>query len=145
MADLKKDTEKPVTTEGEGEKKVEVAPEVEQELSIEDGMSCHVQFQLPSCIWLSGSLTFTEILGNITVIGRAVSTMEPRYTTRVLRTLTTTRKKLDKDHMRNILNQAFPQGCTSFPSSCHEQLARTWVMEVCEWNELTTQPRLDNP
>jgi hypothetical protein len=57
MADSKKDTEKPVTTEGEGEKKVEVASEVEQELSIEDGMSCHAQFQLLLVIWPSGLLT----------------------------------------------------------------------------------------
>jgi 26S proteasome regulatory subunit N3 len=37
--------------------------------------------------------------------------MEPRFTTRVLRTLTATRKKLNKESMKKILNEAYPKGC----------------------------------
>ncbi|WVW83688.1 hypothetical protein I302_105709 [Kwoniella bestiolae CBS 10118] len=51
-----------------------------------------------------------EILNNITLIGRAVSTIEPRFTIRVLRTLTTLRKKLSKAVLKNVLDQAFPKG-----------------------------------
>ncbi|KAI9639580.1 proteasome regulatory subunit C-terminal-domain-containing protein [Dioszegia hungarica] len=51
-----------------------------------------------------------EILYNISLIGRAVSTIEPRFTARVLRTLTTLRRKLTKSAMKAVLNQAFPEG-----------------------------------
>ncbi|WWC89523.1 uncharacterized protein L201_004447 [Kwoniella dendrophila CBS 6074] len=51
-----------------------------------------------------------EILNNITLIGKAVSTIEPRFTIRVLRTLTTLRKKLNKSNFKNVLDQAFPKG-----------------------------------
>ncbi|OCF36915.1 26S proteasome regulatory subunit N3 [Kwoniella heveanensis BCC8398] len=54
--------------------------------------------------------TEEEILNNITLIGRAVTTIEPRFTIRVLRTLTTLRKKLDKDVLKKALDQAFPKG-----------------------------------
>ncbi|WWC70387.1 uncharacterized protein I206_104337 [Kwoniella pini CBS 10737] len=54
--------------------------------------------------------TEDEILANITLIGRAVSTIEPRFTIRVLRTLTTLRKKLNKKVLKNVLDQAFPKG-----------------------------------
>jgi hypothetical protein len=37
--------------------------------------------------------------------------MEPRFTTRVMRTLTANRKKLNKESMRKILNEAYPKGC----------------------------------
>ncbi|WVQ99237.1 hypothetical protein IAU59_006369 [Kwoniella sp. CBS 9459] len=51
-----------------------------------------------------------EILANIALIGRAVTTIEPRFTIRVLRTLTSLRKKLDKDVLKKVLDQAFPKG-----------------------------------
>ncbi|WRT66189.1 uncharacterized protein IL334_003142 [Kwoniella shivajii] len=51
-----------------------------------------------------------EILNNITLIGRAVTTIEARFTIRVLRTLTTLRKKLTKSALKNVLDQAFPKG-----------------------------------
>ncbi|WWC61685.1 uncharacterized protein I303_104270 [Kwoniella dejecticola CBS 10117] len=54
--------------------------------------------------------TEDEILNNITLIGKAVSTIEPRFTIRVLRTLTTLRKKLNKAVLKNVLDQAFPKG-----------------------------------
>ncbi|OCF40348.1 26S proteasome regulatory subunit N3 [Kwoniella heveanensis CBS 569] len=54
--------------------------------------------------------TEEEILNNITLIGRAVTTIEPRFTIRVLRTLTTLRKKLDKVVLKKALDQAFPKG-----------------------------------
>ena len=42
-----------------------------------------------------------EIKSNVTLIERAVSTLEPRFTLRVLRTLTTLRKKLDDKVLRD--------------------------------------------
>ena len=54
-----------------------------------------------------------EILQDISLIGRAVATIEPRLTIRVLKTLTSTRKKLDKEVLRTVLERAFPAGCTS--------------------------------
>jgi 26S proteasome regulatory subunit N3 len=51
-----------------------------------------------------------EILNNITLIGRAVTTAEPRFTTRVLRTLTHLRKKLTKPALKDVLDRAFPKG-----------------------------------
>ncbi|WVR07220.1 hypothetical protein IAU60_004261 [Kwoniella sp. DSM 27419] len=54
--------------------------------------------------------TEEEILNNITLIGRAVTTIEPRFTIRVLRTLTTLRKKLNKEALKSVLDQAFPKG-----------------------------------
>jgi len=57
-------------------------------------------------------LTFSaEILANIALIGRAVATIEPRFTTRVLRTLTTLRKKLTRPALKVALTRAFPKGC----------------------------------
>ena len=53
--------------------------------------------------------------------------MEPRFTTRVLRTLTANRKKLDKESMRKILNEAYPKGCMSRPlqSNSADSVAKT--------------------
>ncbi|WWD17477.1 hypothetical protein CI109_101918 [Kwoniella shandongensis] len=51
-----------------------------------------------------------EILNNITLIGRAVTSIEPRFTIRVLRTLTTLRKRLTKEVLKSVLDQAFPKG-----------------------------------
>ncbi|CAK9786175.1 putative 26S proteasome regulatory subunit [Cutaneotrichosporon oleaginosum] len=50
-----------------------------------------------------------EILNNIALIGRTVATAEPRYTTRVLRTLTHLRKKLTKPALKDALERAFPK------------------------------------
>ena len=56
-------------------------------------------------------LIMAEILGHITLIGKAVTTIEPRLTARVLRTLTGQRKKLTKNALRAVLEQAYPRGC----------------------------------
>ena len=53
------------------------------------------------------------MLVNIELIGRGVATIEPRLTARVLRTLTSTRRKVSKDVLRGVLNQAYPKGCES--------------------------------
>ncbi|KAF5389655.1 hypothetical protein D9757_004113 [Collybiopsis confluens] len=50
-----------------------------------------------------------EIKLNFTFIDRAVSTLEPRFTHRVLRTLTTLVKKLDDSILRNSIEEAFPK------------------------------------
>lgn len=51
-----------------------------------------------------------EIKGNFVLIDRAVSTLEPRFTHRVLRTLTTLVKKLDDTILRDAIDQGFPKG-----------------------------------
>ncbi|KAF5379219.1 hypothetical protein D9615_005887 [Tricholomella constricta] len=48
-----------------------------------------------------------EIKSNIALIERAVSTMEPRFTHRVLRTLTALRKRIDATVLRNAIEQVY--------------------------------------
>lgn len=69
-------------------------------------------------------LTPSEILNNIALIGRAVATVEPRFTTRVLRTLTSLRKKVTKPVLKDAIERAFPKGCTSLaPHSFNADVA----------------------
>ncbi|KAL1405436.1 26S proteasome non-ATPase regulatory subunit [Vanrija albida] len=51
-----------------------------------------------------------EILNSIQLIGRAVATIEPRFTARVLRTLTGLRKKLTRPALKAAIDRAFPRG-----------------------------------
>ncbi|KAG8908880.1 26S proteasome non-ATPase regulatory subunit, partial [Tulasnella sp. 417] len=44
-----------------------------------------------------------EVRANLQLIERAVSTLEPRYTARVLRSLTTLRKKLDAKTLAEVV------------------------------------------
>ena len=52
-----------------------------------------------------------EIKANLALIERAVSTLEPRYTTRVLRSLTTLRKKLTSEILSQAVREAYTKGC----------------------------------
>jgi len=141
MAPSTKDTEKRPEEKKEQsdvKKEDEVVAEKPVELSVEDGTfnsplrSCLLQgSQVPPCRTCDGHGDFgnplfitmlrdgysdiTEILANIVLIGRAVSTIEPRFTIRVLRTLTGVRKKLNKEVLRTVLEKAYPSGCTSSP------------------------------
>lgn len=94
--------------------KPEPAPPV---LSVEDG-------ELIDVLQVTDT---AEILNNITLIGRAVSTIEPRFTTRVLRTLTHLRKKLTKPALKDVLERAFPKGCKSTTprNCCADETAKT--------------------
>ncbi len=79
-------------------------------LTVEDGL-------FPTSLLLDEILTepfAIETLNNISLIGRGVASIEPRFTIRVLRTLTTLRKKLTKTLMRSVLDHAFPKGCKPF-------------------------------
>ena len=58
----------------------------------------------------------TEIFNNITLIGKAVTSIESRFISRVLRTLTGLRKKMTKSAIKIALDQAFPKGCMLFLS-----------------------------
>ncbi|ELU41530.1 diphenol oxidase-A2 [Rhizoctonia solani AG-1 IA] len=51
-----------------------------------------------------------EIKANLALLDRAVSTVEPRFTVRVLRNLTGLRKKLNADHLREAVLTAYPKG-----------------------------------
>ena len=51
-----------------------------------------------------------EIKANLALIDRAVSTMEPRFTHRVLRTLTALRKRIDDSVLRDAIQDAYPSG-----------------------------------
>ncbi|KAG5643628.1 hypothetical protein DXG03_000551, partial [Asterophora parasitica] len=48
-----------------------------------------------------------EIKSNIALIERAVSTLEPRFTHRVLRTLTSLRKRIDATVLRTAIEQVY--------------------------------------
>lgn len=49
-----------------------------------------------------------EIKANVLLIDRAVSTLEPRYTLRVLRTLATLRKRLTNQNLVEAIEVVFP-------------------------------------
>jgi 26S proteasome regulatory subunit N3 len=51
-----------------------------------------------------------EIKSNVTLIERAVSTIEPRFTIRVLRSLTALRKRLDDKALCDAVSEIYPQG-----------------------------------
>ena len=51
-----------------------------------------------------------EIKANVALIERAVATLEPRFTHRVLRTLTALRKKLDNAILREAIAEVYPTG-----------------------------------
>ena len=52
----------------------------------------------------------SEIKSNVTLIERAVSTLEPRFTIRVLRSLTALRKRLDDKALYDAISEIYPQG-----------------------------------
>jgi 26S proteasome regulatory subunit N3 len=52
----------------------------------------------------------SEIKSNAALIERAVSTLEPRFTHRVLRTLAVLRKKIDESVLREAIHDVFPEG-----------------------------------
>lgn len=51
-----------------------------------------------------------EIKANIALIERAVTTLEPRFTHRVLRSLSSLRKKLDDQILRDAIQEVYPKG-----------------------------------
>lgn len=51
-----------------------------------------------------------EIKHNVALINRAVSTLEPRFTHRVLRTLSALRKKLDDSILRDAVEEIYSKG-----------------------------------
>lgn len=54
-----------------------------------------------------------EIKANVALIERAVSTLEPRFTHRVLRTLTALRKKLDDAVLREAISEMYTGGMSA--------------------------------
>ena len=57
----------------------------------------------------------TEIKFNAALIERAVATIEPRFTHRVLRSLTALRKRIDDSVLRDAIEVIYPKGMS--PSS----------------------------
>lgn len=51
-----------------------------------------------------------EIKSNVVLIERGVSTMEPRFTHRVLRTLTALRRRADDKVLRDVIEELYPKG-----------------------------------
>ncbi|CAA7270217.1 unnamed protein product [Cyclocybe aegerita] len=51
----------------------------------------------------------TEVKNNAALIDRAVTTLEPRFTHRVLRTLTALRKRIDDSVLRNAIEGIYPK------------------------------------
>jgi 26S proteasome regulatory subunit N3 len=54
-----------------------------------------------------------EIKQNLTLINRAVHNLEPRFTARVLRTLTGLRKKLYREALQEVVNDLYPKSQSS--------------------------------
>ena len=52
----------------------------------------------------------TEIKNNVALLERAVSTLEPRFTHRVLRTLTALRKRINDDILREVIESIYAKG-----------------------------------
>ena len=61
-----------------------------------------------------------EIKANVALIDRAVFTLEPRFTHRVLRTLTALRKRIDNGVLRDAIEELYPKG---MPNHLIEYLA----------------------
>lgn len=57
-----------------------------------------------------------EIKSNLALIERGVSTLEPRFTNRVLRTLTGLRKKLTVGVLRDAIEQVYAKGASLIPN-----------------------------
>ena len=57
-----------------------------------------------------------EIKSNIALIERAVADLEPRFTHRVLRSLTSLRKRLDNKILRDAIEENYPTGV--WPCTC---------------------------
>ena len=55
-----------------------------------------------------------EIKSNIALIERAVADLEPRFTHRVLRSLTALRKRLDNKILRDAIEENYPPGVYTF-------------------------------
>ena len=55
-----------------------------------------------------------EIKANISFIERGVTTLEPRFTHRVLRTLTALRKRLNGEVLRDAISEIYPPGQLRF-------------------------------
>lgn len=78
-----------------------------------------------------------EIKINIALIERAVSTLEPRFTLRVLRTLAALRKRLDSTILAEAIDSVYPPGALSYGyepgrgcNSCTFRLTRQEVVTV---------------
>ena len=56
-----------------------------------------------------------EIKSNITLIERAVSTLEPRFTHRVLRSLTHLRRRIDGNVLRETIEEVYVKGAIYKP------------------------------
>lgn len=60
----------------------------------------------------------TELKASLALLHRGVELFEPRFSARVLRTLTTTRRKLSKEHdglkvLREVLEETYPKGTST--------------------------------
>jgi 26S proteasome regulatory subunit N3 len=51
-----------------------------------------------------------EIMANLVLVDRAVSSLEPRYTHRVLRSLTSLTKKLNPNVLKDAIQQSYIAG-----------------------------------
>lgn len=80
-------------------------PDVEMKAEAKTGNEKPTEEQKPTPI-----SPLIEIRNNVALIDRAVSTLEPRFTHRVLRTLTALRKRLDDSILRNAIESIYTQG-----------------------------------
>lgn len=67
-----------------------------------------------------------EIKSNAALIDKAVSTLEPRFTHRVLKSLTALRRRTDATVLRNAVEEIYPKG-ESVLSTCRPTRSSDWA------------------
>lgn len=78
-----------------------------------------------------------EIRANSALIDRAVSTLEPRYTLRVLRTLAALRKRLNTKALADAVDAVYPLSTRSLCIPCAQSLHPTFV-RLCQQTDFTS-------
>ncbi len=106
--DKDKDKKLDATKEDKKEEKVEAPP---KPMSLKEGESGRppMPIQYNELIHNPTSHPPTEIKLNLILLDRAVHAIEPRFSARVLRTLTTLRKKLEKETLKEVIESSYPR------------------------------------
>jgi len=85
-----------------------------------------------------------ELKANITLIEKAVSSLEPRFTHRVLRSFTALRKKLDDAVLREVIQGAYPAD-SSVKASLLSWLPEALAKEAMDVDDVSTAKSPSDP
>lgn len=73
-----------------------------------------------------------DIQHNLTLVRSAVSILEPRLVTKVLRTLGSIRKRLDAAALKEVIEAAFPPSKSVSDSDLCDALPKTRLIWTCD-------------